>query len=184
MEEIWKDIKEYEGRYQISNFGRVKSLIYHKEKIMNIYNFRRDGEKGNGYLKVRLSKNKIVRNYYIHRLVAQTFLDNPNNYKYINHKDENKQNNNVYNLEWCTQKYNVNYGTGLSRKNYKNICKSRKKVCQYDLQGNFIKQWKSIKEIHDTLNLSLGNISYCCHGKRNKTGGYICKFYEEKEVSK
>lgn len=107
MEEIWKDIKGYEGRYQISNFGRVKSLIYHKEKIMNIYNFRRDGEKGKGYWRVRLIKNSSYKYFFVHRLVAEAFIPNSNNYTTVNHINGIKTDNRVENLEWCSLKENI-----------------------------------------------------------------------------
>ena len=107
MEEIWKDIKGYEGRYQISNFGRVKSLIYPKEKIMNIYNFRRDGEKGKGYWRVRLIKNSSYKYFFVHRLVAEAFIPNPNNYATVNHINGIKTDNRIDNLEWCSLKENI-----------------------------------------------------------------------------
>ena len=115
MEEIWKDIKGYEGRYQISNFGRVKSLIYPKEKIMNIYNFRRDGEKGKGYWRVRLIKNSSYKYFFVHRLVAEAFIPNPNNYATVNHINGIKTDNRIDNLEWCSLKENIQkaWETGL-----------------------------------------------------------------------
>ena len=108
MIEEWRDIKGYEGKYQVSNLGRVKSLNYNhtkKEKILSDY------PNTYGYLYVNLYKNGKGKPFYIHKLVAQAFIDNPNNYREINHKDENKQNNRVENLEWCNRKYNCNYGT-------------------------------------------------------------------------
>lgn len=105
--ETWKDIKGYEGLYQISNLGRVKNIK--KQKILNPLNI-------NNYLKVVLSKKGKVQNKYIHRLVAETFIPNDNNYKEINHKDENSLNNCLSNLEWCNHKYNINYGTGNLRR--------------------------------------------------------------------
>ena len=115
MEEIWKDIKGYEGIYQISNFGRVKSLIYPKEKIMNIYNFRRDEEKGKGYWRVRLIKNSSYKYFFVHRLVAEAFIPNPNNYATVNHINGIKTDNRIDNLEWCSLKENIQkaWETGL-----------------------------------------------------------------------
>ena len=117
--EIWKDIKGYEGYYQISSFGRVRGLdryvkqgdrtIMLKSKILKP---RYDSGK---YLRVILTKNAIAKGFSIHRLVAQHFIPNPDNLPEVNHKDENKENNNVDNLEWCTSKYNTNYGTRTER---------------------------------------------------------------------
>ena len=117
--EIWKDIKGYEGLYQVSNLGRVKSLPkYHKTKsgyfskeriIKTIRNDR-------GYLMVGLSKDWKKKKVFVHRLVAEAFIPNPNNYTQINHiNEQEKDNNNVDNLEWCTCKYNCNYGTRNKR---------------------------------------------------------------------
>ena len=112
MEEIWRDIKNYEGLYQISNLGRVKRLRFinrhlnfEKEKILKPY---KDG--GNYYFVIGLHKDGKRKYKAIHRLVAETFIPNPNNYPVVNHKDENKLNNRIDNLEWCTHKYNSNYG--------------------------------------------------------------------------
>ena len=125
MEEIWKDKKDYEGLYQVSNLGRAKSLINNKgqyrEKILK-HNIR------NGYPSVTLCKNKKLKSFTIHRLVAEAFIPNPNNLPCVNHKDENRLNNFFNNLEWCTYSYNINYGTGLKRRS---ITQS-KPVLQYD----------------------------------------------------
>ena len=116
MEE-WRDIPGYEGLYQASNFGKIRSLT---KKIVqfNGYNYSEKKYNGKilkpsivrGYERVLLQDKGIKRNYFVHRLVAMTFIENPNNLPYINHKDENKLNNKVENLEWCTQSYNINYG--------------------------------------------------------------------------
>lgn len=107
--EIWKDAVGYEGLYEVSNLGRIKSLIDNhgnsREKIVKPI------KNTHGYFTVNLSKDKKQRSVRLHRLIALTFIENPNNFPYINHKDENKTNNRVENLEWCTPKYNVNYGT-------------------------------------------------------------------------
>ena len=103
MTEIWKNIEGYEGKYQVSNLGRVKSMIG-QEKVLHPKKHR------NGHLQIGLHKDKKRKTMYIHRLVAQAFIPNPDNLPCVNHKDENPNNNNVDNLEWCTQKYNCNYG--------------------------------------------------------------------------
>lgn len=113
--EIWKDIKGYEGLYQISNFGNVKSLpkcagrSKRKEKLITAHLDK------DGYLRVSLCKNNKVSYKGIHKLIAEAFIPNLNNYNQINHKDENKVNNNIDNLEWCDCKYNINYGTRTAR---------------------------------------------------------------------
>ena len=113
MNEEWRDIGGYEGLYQVSNLGRVRSLrdknnkkreLILKPKIMR-----------NGYLKVDLCKNGKQKTFTVHRLVATVFISNPKNFPVVNHKDENKLNNNVSNLEWCTVLYNNCYGTRLKK---------------------------------------------------------------------
>ena len=117
--ERWKPIKNYETRYEISNYGRVKSLAKYNRKsdiILTPTANVRDGR-----LSVCLCKDtKTRQRISVHRLVAQAFIPNPNNYEEINHKDENPKNNNADNLEWCTRKYNMNYGTLPKRINEKN----------------------------------------------------------------
>ena len=122
MEENWKDIPGYEGKYQISNFGRVKSLLFinnkyviPREKIMN-YTIR------SGYQVLVLRKNGKRESRQVHRLVAEAFIPNPNNLPIVNHKDFNRENNFVENLEWCTQKENVNWSV-------ENMKKRRNKTC-------------------------------------------------------
>ena len=105
MTEIWKNIEGYEGKYQVSNLGQVKSMIG-QEKVLHPKKHR------NGYLQIGLHKDKKRKTMYIHRLVAQAFIPNPENLQQVNHKDENPSNNSMDNLEWCTAKYNMNYGNG------------------------------------------------------------------------
>ena len=113
MKEEWRDIKGFEGKYMVSNLGRFKSLNYRrtgKEKILEGYPDK------DGYLYVQLWKDGKVKNCRINRLVAQAFLENPQNLPEVNHKDEDKTNNRVENLEWCTTQYNIKYGTGIKRR--------------------------------------------------------------------
>lgn len=112
MQEIWKDIPEYEGLYQVSNLGRIKSLPRKgthttKERIMNFT------KSNKGYFIAVLSKDYKKKSFSVHRLVAQAFIPNPNNLPQVNHKDENKENNNINNLEWCSNWYNTHYGNHL-----------------------------------------------------------------------
>lgn len=137
IHEIWKDVKGFEGVYQISNLGRIKSLHdAHKNLIL------KQRLKKNGYLQVRLKKNGTVKDCIVHRLVAQAFLENKNNLPCVNHKDENKQNNCVDNLEWCTVLYNNTYGKRIEQLK----SKLNKSVIQYDKNWNIIEKYNSCKE--------------------------------------
>ena len=164
--EIWKDIEGFECDYQVSSYGRVKSLKYGKERIMKLV-----PDKDN-YLQVILSKNRKMKKFLVHRLVGLAFISNPQNLKLINHKDENKMNNNVQNLGWCDAKYNNNYGTGKIRSGLSR----RKKVEQYSLKGEFVRSWNSIIEIERNLGINHRNISACCKGKRKSAGNFIWKY--------
>lgn len=168
--EIWKDIKDYEGLYQVSNFGRIKSLngYGHKKEIIL-------SQGKSNYYQVILSKNGIKKNRMVHRLVAEAFVSNPNNYKEVNHKDEDKYNNNSNNLEWCDRKYNCNYGTRVERVHKK----QRKKINQYDKNGNFIKCWSSRKDINSELGIPSSTISGCCLGYLKTAHNYIWKYADD-----
>lgn len=174
MEEIWKDIEGYEGLYQVSNLGRVKSL--RRNIILKIKIER------NGYEKVVLTVNSIHKDYYIHRLVATAFISNPDNLPQVNHKDENKTNNCVDNLEWCTPKYNTNYGTCIRKRQLSNTNgKLSKPVCQYSKDGCFIKEWKSIRDVQRNLGFANTHISECCRNIIKSAYGYIWKYKKEIE---
>ena len=198
--EIWKDIYflqdgieyDYRNLYQVSNFGNIKSLNYNKtgkEKIMKL------SKNTNGYLDIMLFKNKKHKIFRVHRLVAHMFLSETYfDGAEINHKDENKENNYVDNLEWCNRRENCNYGNrnkNISKNNYiHNIEKEKhpmygktyensplsKKVSQFDLDGNLIKIWNCIKEAEEKLKIN--NISACCRYKRKSAGGFIWRYYE------
>lgn len=168
--EIWKNITGYEGLYQVSNLGRVKSTQYHNGTYERIL---KPSKGKNGYLSVALYKDKKCKWHLVHRLVAQAFLDNPDNLSQINHKDECKTNNIVDNLEWCSASYNLNYNDGRKRRAEKQINGKRSKtVYQYSLNGEFVKEWKSLMEIKRSMGFSVGNIGQCCLGKRKTSYGY------------
>ena len=186
--EIWKDIKGYEGEYQVSNFGRVRSIdkyvncgLIHSNKALKKGKILKLSER-NGYLGVGLCNGKSQKSKLVHKLVAEAFIENPNNYNCVNHKDENKQNNCVNNLEWCSILYNNTYGNRLKKisKSLINNPKISKKVNQYDLNGRFIKQWESIMEVERQLDINNSNISSCCSNKKayKSAGGYIWKYAE------
>lgn len=165
MSEIWRDVKDYEGHYQVSNLSRVKSIKFGKEIIMK-QNIRR------GYYYVGLSKNGKVKNFQVHRLVAEAFIDNPDNLPCVNHKDENKLNNIVENLEYCSVLYNNTYGTRLQKVSEKmrNRKEWSKPIDVYDLNMNFIETLPSIEECGRKYNVLPINIKHCCNGgyKDNK----------------
>ena len=174
MEEIWKDIEGYKGLYQVSNLGNVKSLnrvVIDKNNRTLSINGKTLKPKSSccGYYCVDFGKGKNKRNKLVHRLVAETFIPNPNNYPCVNHKDENKHNNEVENLEWCTYKYNRNYGN--ANKIYTEAL--GKRVKQIDKNGNVIKIYPSIHTASREIgNKTASNISKCCLGKRNFVKGF------------
>lgn len=174
--EFWKDITGYEGLYQVSNIGRIKSLprkYSRGESIMNtpINHW--------GYKMVYLSKNKHKKFFSVHRLVALHFIDNPRNYKFVNHKDEDKTNNKATNLEWCTSKYNTNYGTCIQRRVAKQKNKhGAKRVLQYTMNLELIKEYPSIMEATRVTSISPRAICACCRGYQKSAYGYKWKYAE------
>ena len=166
--EIWKDVIGYEGFYQVSNKGRVKSLpVKSRTKRFDGKVLRQFPNKY-GYMMVSLSR----KSHHVHRIVAAAFIENPNNYPQINHKDENKANNNVSNLEWCTSAYNNNYGTRNER-----ISKNEgRRIIQYDLQGNEIKRWDSIAQASRYYGVAITTICGCCAGRQRTSCGFIWRY--------
>lgn len=174
--EEWRPIKGYEGFYEVSSFGRIKSLPYtvnngrllrerkYKEKILTGY------IDAHGYAYIKLAKRDgRQKTAKIHRLVAKAFIPNPDNLPQINHKDENKRNNRVDNLEWCTARYNLNYGSRSK--------KYMRKVSMIDLETNkVIKVFDSMKDVEKELKIGHSKVSCVCHGKRNSAGGYGWRF--------
>ena len=164
MEE-WRDIKGYEGAYQVSSYGRIRSFKNNKVKVLKAqYHYK-------GYLFVTLLKNGTSKKYKVHRLVAQAFIPNPNNYPQVNHKDEVKDNNVVENLEWCTASYNNTYNNKAKKigetHNKKVICLNTGEI------------FDSVKDARNKYNIKgRGNISECCKGKRKTAGGMKWAYYE------
>ena len=169
MEEIWKPIMGYEGLYEVSNLGRVKRLKKDKEFILKpiINKF--------GYLHVSLSKNNIVKNYRIHRLVAETFIPNPDNKPDVDHINTIRTDNRVENLRWVTKQENQN--NELTRSHLRN--NRITKVVQLDLNGELIKIWDGAVDVEKDLNVSRMPIGQCCRGERKTYKGYIWMFYED-----
>lgn len=190
MLEIFKNIEGYEGKYQYSNLGRVRSLDYY----VNCRNNHKRLVKGqimklrvnpNGYVQITLNSHCKKKCFNIHSLVAKGFLPNPLNLPEVNHKDEDKTNNVVWlnddgsvnveksNLEWCSRTYNANYGHRAD-----NYSKTRsKKVCQYTLNNIFIKEWDNAKLASKELKIDRDNIYKAISGKRiTQAGGFKWKY--------
>ena len=185
--EVWKDIVGYEGLYQVSNLGRVKSLkrkVYAGRNRMR-WQYERilsnNKTNGNGYIVVSLNKESKSKNKYVHRLVAEAFLENPNNYKYINHKDQNTFNNNVNNLEFCTAQYNSTYHDAHIKRGLKhrNNLANSKKVYQLDENENIIKEFPSMAEANRQLGTNHTSIYACINGKQKHAFGYKWKYADE-----
>ena len=169
---MWTELKDFEGLYEINENGEIRSI----DRIVEYSCGLSKLFKGkiiiphitdNGYLFVALYKNKKKYQLKVHRLVANTFIPNPNNYPCVNHKDENKLNNSIDNLEWCTISYNNTYGSRIEkqRKTIKNNPNISIPIIQVDKDTNeIIKKWKSAKEVEDTLGYSGANIRKCCKG--------------------
>ena len=187
MQEIWKDIKNYESCYQVSNLGKVRSLT----RKVNTYNgvritkgqLLKPLKTNRNYLRVCLKKNQKNKYVSIHRLVAEAFIPNPNNYPIINHIDGNTSNNKASNLEWCTQKHNIKYAymfgkakatKGCFKKGY--IPHNRRKINQYSLDGILLNTFNSVKEAGLFVNTVPSNINNCLSGKTKKAKGFIWKY--------
>lgn len=188
--EIWRKIKGYDG-YEISNYGRVKSL---SKKVKTEKGYRITTEKilkpfsnGHGYLVISLGRG-VENRRYIHRAVAEAFLPNPENLPEVNHKDECKSNNFVWvnpdgtvnleksNLEWCDRQYNTTYGTMLEKR--------QQKVDQYTKDGVYVKTWNSIREANLFFNgRKTSHIGDCCLGKRKKAFKYVWRYSDENSAN-
>ena len=184
MEEIWKDIEGYEGRYQVSSLGNVKSLNHGGHGYSKNLCLKKNT---NGYLQVELYKNGTKKMITVHRLVAQAFIPNPDDKRIINHKDENKHNNAVWNLEWCDTAYNNRYSwnrhperwpenPGKRRKERTNRDHRDKMILQITKSGDVIREWRDIRELRLKTSYSQWSILQCCDGKRKTAHGFKWQF--------
>lgn len=174
IEEIWKDIEGFEGLYQVSTHGNVRSKHSGEWKLLkpviNQYGYRQFGLHKNG-------KQKPDRG---HRLVAKAFLPNPDNLPQINHIDEDKTNDCVDNLEWCTPKHNVNHGTRNERASRNNPTKER--VCMFDEEGNILRTFESIMQATKQINGHHEGIIESCKGEIFSYKGYLWRYEDEKDT--
>lgn len=172
--EKWIDVPDYEGLYSISNKGRIKSLSRIKNKGTRLEYISKErllkpSITKDGYLTVFLCKNGITKSYALHRLVAIAFIDNKGELSDVNHKDENKLNNCVENLEWCSKAYNNRYGTRTQRVS--------KKIQQFTKDGTLVNTYNSVKEASRVLGIGSSNIHNCAVNKELTKNGrkYICR---------
>lgn len=167
---MWKEIDGTDGSYLISDDGKVFSAKTNKILRSQVQN--------NGYCRIELTIDGIRRKEFIHRLVAEAFIPNPNNYPIINHKDENPKNNHADNLEWCTYEYNVNYGNCPSKRvaNHEYIAGwnhvQSKPVKQFDLDGNFLHEYGSCGMAATLTGLDARSINKCANGKLKQYAGF------------
>jgi hypothetical protein len=186
MQEVWKCIEGYEGKYEVSNLGRVKSLIDRNGNFREVLVKPRMGKQG--YLYVHLWKKSQQNTKKIHRLVAETFLTRPKDAQCVNHKNCVKTDNRVDNLEWCTFSYNtkhaINHGRCREQSGEKNHMYGRtyenspfaRPIFQCNKEGKVIKEWSCVKRASEELKIS--HIDACARGVRKTAGGYIWKYKE------
>jgi hypothetical protein len=190
IQEIWKPIKNYEGLYEVSNLGRVKSLarvtLKRHSISKQIMNYPQKelimvGSISAGYPSVLLSKNNIPVNNLIHRLVATHFIHNPEDKEQVNHKNGNKKDNRVENLEWNTRSENQKHSYAVlgTKSNKSNLGRfgedsySSKSVIKYSLNLERIERYGSMKEAAKQNNIGVTSISLCASNKQKTAGGFI-----------
>lgn len=172
--EEWRPIQDYEELYEVSNYGRVRSLVDTHRNIRKVPKILKARKNRGGYLYVSLYKDGREKKFKVHRLVAKAFIPNPLNLNEINHKNEDKENNHVSNLEWCSHKYNINFGTCIERM----IEKLSKAVISIDKFGNE-EYFPSLREA-ERQGFNSGHICACINGKRKTHGGRTWRYVNEK----
>lgn len=189
MQEVWKDIDGYDGNYQISDLGRVRSVKH------RINNYVRGGSKDDdymilspcinhktGYVQIVLRKNYKQKLFLIHRLVAQHFIPNPENKKTVNHINGIKTDNRSNNLEWATHKENIkhSFNNNLQPKywigKFGKDHSTSKKILQYNINGHLIKEWDCISDAARTLGINSSCITHCAKGHSNTAAGFVWKY--------
>lgn len=170
--EVWKNIEGYNGIYQVSDYGNVRSTNYKMtQTTRNLKQFH----DGRAYMKVKLCRYGQERTVAVHRLVATTFLENPDGKEEVNHIDGNTLNNNLSNLEWVTPKENMKHAYRIGHITIPKI----REVDQYSIDGKFIKHWVNIRTAAITLGVDPSAITKCCRGRLKKTGGFVWRYTYE-----
>ena len=189
MEEIWKDIAGYEGKYQVSDLGRVRSLDRYQQRTdhrsgKQYETFKKGSmitqhQGNNGYMRAKIfDKDGQKKMALVHRLVAEAFIPNPQNLPQVNHKDENKTDNRAENLEWCTGSYNVTYND-LHTRRYNNGGGRRKRpVEQLTMDGQFVARFDSVTEAAEAVGASVAHIWNTCDGRQKSSCGYRWRYAE------
>lgn len=172
MIESWKDIDGYNGLYQVSDQGRIKSFRRWKRAGQPDEYILKPSLANNGYLQVTLYTGNSRRKFLVHRIVASAFVANPNNYTCINHKDENRLNNAADNLEWCTIAYNNNYGTAKFRA----MITASKPVEQYLVSGQFLARYVCTAVAAEITGIPKSVIKSCCIGECNTGHGFVWRY--------
>lgn len=196
--ELWKSVVGYEGLYEVSNLGRIKSLARQETFTSALGKIVKRSRKGRiiiqseskGYSRAHMCKNGIVKIALVHRMVGVAFIPNPNNYPEINHKNGIRSDNRVENLEWCSKSQNIRHCYDvLKRKVSPNVINvyggdhpASTPILQYDLNGNFLREWPSAIEIQRALNVNSPNIIACCRGKQQTCGGFSWKHKHERKI--
>ena len=179
--EEWRDVVGYEGRYQVSSMGRVKSLerkVKHwcgGERIQKERILKPCADRG-GYLRIGLCDGEKQKTFKVHRLVCEAFHENPDNKPQVNHINEIKTDNRASNLEWATARENSNFGTRNERIGKKSAITKSKPICQYTLDEKIVKAWASLAEVKRKTGFSQGNISEVANGNRKTAYGFIWKY--------
>jgi hypothetical protein len=168
MQEEWKEVLGFDILYEVSNLGRVRTRYDEKKGYTKEYRFVSPRDNGHGYLCFNWKQKKHQRTVYLHRLVAENFVENPNRHTEINHKDEDKTNNRAENLEWCEHKYNCNYGTRNQRS-----ATSKKKPVECIETGAV---YSSANEAARQNGICKTAILNCIHGRTKTSGGYTWRF--------